>query len=144
MPKAVLDTTILVSAFLLNVPGGASHELLRFSARGVFELCLCEEILEETREVLLRRDKKRKRYTYSDGDAVEYCQELRSLATIVGDLPEVHVVERDPNDDVIVACGLAGDARYIVTRDSDLLDLGTHEEIEMITPETFLDVLRTG
>jgi predicted nucleic acid-binding protein len=62
MPKEVLDTTILVSAFLRNVPGGASHDLLRFAEQGVFELFLCDNVLEETARVLLKDERKRVRY----------------------------------------------------------------------------------
>ena len=43
---------------------------------------------------------------------------------------------------MIVACALAAEAEYIVTRDKDLLSLGRHQSIEMITPEAFLQVLR--
>jgi hypothetical protein len=46
------------------------------------------------------------------------------------------------NHDKIVACALAADADYIVTRDKDLLSLEEHEEIRMITPERFLHLLR--
>ncbi|MGI8567785.1 MAG: PIN domain-containing protein [Methylocella sp.] len=52
MSKAVLDTTILVSALLNFVTGGALH-LLRFAAEGKFELYLSDDILEETARVLL-------------------------------------------------------------------------------------------
>jgi putative PIN family toxin of toxin-antitoxin system len=140
--KAVLDTTILASAFLRNVPGGVSHDLLRFAGEGAFELYVCDDILEETARVLLRDEKKRRRYAYSDVDVVAYCQELALLGMIVDDLPEVHVV-RDPNDDVIVACAIAAGAMYLVTRDKDLLTLDGHEGISIVSPETFLRVLRT-
>ena len=30
---------------------------------------------------------------------------------------------RDPNDDMVIACGIKVTAKYIVTRDKDLLDL---------------------
>jgi predicted nucleic acid-binding protein len=56
MFKAVLDTTVLVSALLKPVPGGVSNDLLRFADGGAFELFVSEEILEETAGgVLLRR-----------------------------------------------------------------------------------------
>ena len=86
--------------------------------------------------------KKRRRYAYSDADVVAYCQELALLGMIVDDLPEVHVV-RDPYDDVIVACAIAAGAMYLVTRDKDLLTLDGHEGISIVSPETFLRVLRT-
>jgi putative PIN family toxin of toxin-antitoxin system len=141
MPKAVLDTTVFVRAFLRNVPGGVSHDLLRFAYQGTFGVFSCDGILQETARVLLRDSSKRKRYVYSDAEVVTYCQDMALLATIVGDLPFVKVV-RDPNDDMIVACALAASADYIVTRDKDLLSLGTYQEIGIVTPEAFLHVLR--
>jgi putative PIN family toxin of toxin-antitoxin system len=145
MRKAVLDTTILVSAFLRNVPGGASHDLLRFADEGAFDLYLSEEILEETAGVLFRQGRHRQRYAYSDEDVVEYCQELTRFATVVGDVPEIRgIVARDPNDDMIIACALAAEVDYLVTRDKDLLSLGQYEVLKIVTPEAFLPELRTG
>jgi predicted nucleic acid-binding protein len=73
---------------------------------------------------------------------VEYCEELALFGTIVENLPEVHVVVRDPNDDMIVACAVAAGAEYVVTRDKDLLSLVQYEGITMVKPEDFLHVLR--
>src|ERR1700674_1189185 len=120
MAKAVLDTTVLVSAFLRYIPEGASYELLRFADEGMFELCLSESILEETARALIESTRNRRLYTYSDEDVVEYCQGLTRFGTIVTDVPDVRGVVRDPNDDMIVACALAARAGYIVTRDKDL------------------------
>jgi putative PIN family toxin of toxin-antitoxin system len=143
MPKVMLDTTVLISALLKAVPGGASHDLLRFADDGVFELFVSEEILEETSGVLLRQGRIRQRYGYSDEDVIEYCRELTRFATVVSDAPQVRgVVPRDPDDDMIIACALAAGADYIVTRDKDLLSLRKHENISIITPEAFLQVLR--
>jgi len=50
MPKAVLDTTVLVSAFLRRLQGGASFELLRLVEEGAFELYTSNEILAEVAE----------------------------------------------------------------------------------------------
>ena len=52
MAKAVLDTTVLVSALLNLNPGGVSYELLRLAKQGTFELYISDEILEETAETL--------------------------------------------------------------------------------------------
>jgi putative PIN family toxin of toxin-antitoxin system len=135
MAKAVLDTTLLVSAFLRYIPGGASYELLRFADEGMFELCLSEGILDETARALLESTRNRRLYTYSDEDVVEYCQGLTRFGTMVTGLPDVRGVVRDPNDDKIIACAVAAGAGFIVTRDKDLLSLGEYERIVMIKPE---------
>jgi predicted nucleic acid-binding protein len=48
MPKAVLDTTVLVSAFLKANPGGASFDLLQNAHQGAYELFISNDILDET------------------------------------------------------------------------------------------------
>ena len=58
------------------------------------------------------------------------------------DLPQVAVVIRDPNDDMVVATAQRAQAAYIVTRDKDLLSLQHYEGITMITPEAFMVILR--
>jgi hypothetical protein len=45
-PLAVLDSTILMSAFL--TPGGTADAVLHLSIEGQFTCCLAEEIIEET------------------------------------------------------------------------------------------------
>jgi len=52
MHKVVLDSTVLVSAFLTKT--GVSAELLYKAKDGGFDICLAEEILEEVRRALLQ------------------------------------------------------------------------------------------
>ena len=144
MHKAVLDTTVLVSAFLKPVPEGPSFQLLGLAGDGAFELYLSNDILAETSDVLLNRKHLRRRYQYSDSAVDQFCKGLADLAVaVVSDPPPVQVV-RDPNDNMIVACALVAKANYIVTRDKDLLSLSEHEGISMITPEAFLELLRSA
>jgi len=49
---------------------------------------------------------------------------------------------RDAKDDPFLACALAARAKYLVTRDHDLLVLGKPFGIEMIAPANFLAWLR--
>jgi putative PIN family toxin of toxin-antitoxin system len=48
---------------------------------------------------------------------------------------------RDPNDDKFLAAAKAGDAAYVVSEDLDLLDLGHHEGIPILTAKAYLQVL---
>jgi hypothetical protein len=56
-------------------------------------------------------------------------------------VPTIRVV-RDPNDDMILAAAIVAKAKYLVTRNNDLLSLGKHKRITILTPEAFLAVLR--
>jgi predicted nucleic acid-binding protein len=51
---------------------------------------------------------------------------------------------RDPNDDVVLACAVAGEADCIVTRDQDLLSLRSYEGIDILPPEQFRHDLRAA
>ena len=140
MIRAVLDSTVLVSAFL--GPGGVSDALLGQAYEGHFTLYLAEDILAETRRILLDAERIRRRYAYSDDSVHRFIQELKDIAHIIGSLPPLTgMVERDPNDDIIIACAASAD--YIVTRDDDLLSLRAYHSITMVTPEAFIDALRS-
>ncbi|MDH3603231.1 MAG: putative toxin-antitoxin system toxin component, PIN family [Candidatus Tectomicrobia bacterium] len=142
MIRAVLDSTVLVSAFL--GPGGVSDALLEQAHADRFSLHLAEEILAETRCILLDTERIRRRYTYSDDSAHRFIEELRDIANLIGPLPPLTgMVERDPNDDMIIACASAASAGYIVTRDDDLLSLRAYDSITMVTPEVFMATLQS-
>jgi putative PIN family toxin of toxin-antitoxin system len=140
MPSAVLDSTVLVSAFL--TPGGAADALLDQAKAGRFLCVLAEDIVAETARVLLEKPHIRQRYSYTDADVQEYAQGLRQAAFLVSALPSLSGVVRDPNDDMILACAVAASASHVVTRDPDLLSLETYEGIAIVAPEAFLALLR--
>ena len=143
MPNTVIDTTVLVSAFLRPYVGGASFDLLQLAHEGAFELFLSDDILEETARVLLASVRIRRRYVYPDEAVIEYCRGLSCLATIVTRVPTIRIV-RDPSDDMILAAAIVAKAEYLVTRDDDLLSLGKHKRITMLTPEAFLAMIRAS
>src|SRR3989304_3622602 len=111
MPKAVLDSTILVSAFL--TPRGLSLELLRQARGGAFHLCLADEIIQETQQALLAYPHLRKHHRYSDEEVIEFCATLKGAAHLVTDLPPLRAVSRDPKDDPVIACAVKAQADYL-------------------------------
>lgn len=143
MRRAVFDTTILVSAFLS--PGGLADELLTLAAEEQFELVLSSAIILETWRTLIASDHIRARYPYSDERTHIFCLSLDEIATSV--LRSTRVLSgivRDPRDDMVVACALDGKADTIVSRDKDLLSLGSVRGISIVTPEVFREKLRSS
>jgi uncharacterized protein len=136
---AVIDSTVLVSAFLTK--GGVSAELLRYAREGVFVVFLSEEILTET-EHTLSYPRIRARYTYTDEDVTDFLDRLRLAADLITDLPGLTGIVRDPNDDMIIATARRANTAYIVTRDDDLLSLQQYEDISILTPEAFIAIVR--
>lgn len=130
---------MLVSAFL--TPKGVAAEVLA-RATSDYVLVLSRDILAETLAKLLTKKKIRKAYRYVDSVAREYVDALTQLAgVVVNDPKSITGVVRDPEDDMIVACAATAVADFIVTRDKDLLTLGTFEQTKIVTPRQFLDGL---
>jgi putative PIN family toxin of toxin-antitoxin system len=140
-PSAVVDATILVSAFL--TPYGIAAQLLAEARQGGFSLVLSEEILAETQEVLVQRARIRKRYAYTDEQPLRFCHALRTAVPLVRPAPGIRGVCRDPNDDHVIACAVAAHAPY-VTRDPDLLILRTYQDVQMVSPGMFSQLLVRG
>lgn len=141
MVRAVLDSSVLVSAFL--TPEGTSAEVLRAALSGAFVLCLSPEIVEETCRKLWEKDERtRRRYPYEDEEVDEFAMLLGTEAELTDDLPALSgAVPLDPKDDVIVATAVAAKADHLVTGDRHLLALGAHAGIRIVTPREFLDLL---
>jgi uncharacterized protein len=138
--NAVTDSTVLVSAFISK--GGVSAVLLREAAGGVFELSLSAEIITETETVLFEREHLRERYPYTNEDVIEFGQFLQRSFPLVTELPPLTGIVRDPDDDMIIATARRAKAAYLITRDNDLLVLQRYEEITIITPEAFMELVR--
>jgi predicted nucleic acid-binding protein len=68
-----------------------------------------------------------------------WCAKLPRIGALFADpLPDIGNVCRDPNDDHVIALALAAEATVIVTGDKDLLTLGRHQEVRIITARAFL------
>lgn len=64
-------------------------------------------------------------------------------ADVVPGLYRVEMVERDPDDDIVVGCALEGDARFLVTEDKALRNLKVirvagHRPVQIVGTTAFL------
>jgi putative PIN family toxin of toxin-antitoxin system len=102
-------------------------------------------MIAETLATLVASQRLQRRYAYDAGTVAQYCDDLSAVATPVPDPPPTPgAVPRDPDDDKIIACALAAGAEYVVSRDRDLLSLGTYAGIKIIAPKPFLQVVRAA
>lgn len=135
MPRAVLDTNVLVSALIS--PGGASTRLLLELRAGAFELILSPLLLAELREVL-GRDKFRRYVTEAEADA--YVELIRNEGVVRADPPpSPEPMSADPDDEYLIDLAREAGADALVTGDAHLLDL--RAIIPALTPAEFLEAL---
>jgi putative PIN family toxin of toxin-antitoxin system len=138
MLKAVLDTSVLVSAFLKHE--GVNARILQ-KAKDKYHLYLSEHILKETSEVLLTYHRIRKKYLYSDDEAREYLASLRIVARrVLKKLPEIKVIEEDPKDDPVLASAFKAKADYLVSKDEHLRKLKEYRGIKIVSSQEFLEI----
>jgi putative PIN family toxin of toxin-antitoxin system len=129
MPVTVVfDTNILFSASGWR---GKPFRCVELARSGQIRAVTCAEILRELAEKLAAK------LAFSDRQVDETLADYLSFHTLV-EIPGVlEVVERDPEDNAILECAQAGQARFVITGDDDLLSLRSYQGIEMISAAEF-------
>lgn len=138
MPRAVLDTNILISALI--TPRGNPAKVLQSWRAGHFDVVTSQPLLLELREALSRPHLK-DRYRLSLSDIRDFVTLFTSAALVVTAPDVTSALLRDPDDLQVLAYALVGKADYIVTGDLDLLHLQSFEEIKIVRPSMFLQLL---
>lgn len=135
VPRAVLDTNVLVSALIS--PAGASARLLIELRAGAFELVVSPRLLAELGEVL-RREKFRR---YVSEPEVEAYVELMRREGIIDDDPEPpsEPLGVDPDDEYLIDLARQARVDALVSGDAHLLDL--HHLVPAMNPGEFLESL---
>ena len=134
--RVVADTNTVVSAFLW---GGPPAAVLTAAREGRITLHTSPVLLAELEDVL-GREKFAARIARIGSSVAQMMAGFRALAAIVRPAP-LEATSRDPDDDHVLACALAANAVLIVTRDRDLLDLGTFREIRILAAHDALQLI---
>jgi putative PIN family toxin of toxin-antitoxin system len=135
--RVVLDANVFVSAYIR--PEGPPGQIIeRFVRDGAFDVVLTEPIVEEVLQALAYP--KVQTAARSKTEPELWFEDIVVLSQLVAGDVEVAVCG-DPDDDKYVAAAIEGRAAFVVTGDPDLLTLGEHKGIRIITPRAFLDLL---
>jgi putative PIN family toxin of toxin-antitoxin system len=125
--RVVADTNTVVSAFLW---GGAPAEVLTAAREQRLTLFTSAALIAELEDVLTR-EKFAARIAQVGSTVAEMIAGYRALAQLVR-TTAMAPVSRDPDDDQVLACALAADAGFIVTRDQDLRTLDPFRTIRIL------------
>ncbi len=136
--RAVFDTNVIVSAYLSRSPTSPTQELIDRWLAEEFTLLVCDAIVDEFIEKLAVRG--------VDREHIEtFVALLDAMAEWVY-VPAEAIVPRipaDADDDVVVACAIAGNADFLVTYDPHFAPLGdTYEGVRVTKALPFLWAVR--
>ncbi|MCW4044792.1 MAG: putative toxin-antitoxin system toxin component, PIN family [Candidatus Bathyarchaeota archaeon] len=133
MPRAVLDTNVIVSALISE---GKPRTLFRKGINGQFAMLTSEPLLKELARVLGRP-----KFRTSPSEIRRVTQALLNSTELVEIKSRLRVVTEDPKDDVVIETAMDGHADFIVTGDRHLLKLESFREIKIVTVEEALKLL---
>ena len=139
MRKVVFDTVIFVRA-LIN-PYGLWGRLV-FRNRAKYELVVSPPLVRELLDVVHRPEVAQRFRSIANLDVSEVLRLVEQASMVTIDA--VPSVSRDPKDDVFLATAAVAGADFLVSEDNDLLVLGTHGDVRIVTAAAFLDVVEQG
>jgi putative PIN family toxin of toxin-antitoxin system len=138
--RAVLDCNLYVSA-IIRPEGPPGRIIDRFLRTSAFDLVLSPAIRDEVLGALAYP--KVRKSIRREIDADLWFEDILLLARLVAGDYQVTGVSKDPDDDVYLAAAIEGRCAYLVSGDPDLLTLGVHEGVRIVTPRAFLTLLET-
>ncbi|MFC1881420.1 putative toxin-antitoxin system toxin component, PIN family [Thermodesulfobacteriota bacterium] len=135
MSRVVVDTNVFISSFL----GGNPRKIIDLWKSGEITLCLSKPIVDEYIEVLRRLGLQNEKEI----------EELLALfahgfhVVFTAKTPELHIVEKDPDDDMLIECAVALKAGFVITGDKALNAIQEYMNIKIVSPNEFLSKYRT-
>ena len=135
MLKVVIDTSVFVAGTLSQNSESSSFQLLERWKQGSFILVTSPQLLRELVIVLRRR-----------GIAVTVVEELIEIISLIAlKIPGVYEAtmldDIDPDDNMFIAAAYEAKSDFIISLDSDLLNLKYSHGTQIITPAAFLEYL---
>ena len=127
--RIILDTNVLVSGIFFS---GPPFRILKAWRDQRLQLVVSTDILNEYQRVATILGEK-----YPQVDIRPVLELLTVNSEIITAPPLAEPVSVDPDDDMFIACALAGNAKLIVSGDKDLLDINGYQDIKVLKPRQF-------
>jgi putative PIN family toxin of toxin-antitoxin system len=130
--RVVVDTNVFISSFF----GGNPRKIIDLWKSGEITLCLSKPIIDEYIEVLRRLELQNEKEI----------DELLSLfahgfhVVFTAKTQELHIVEKDPDDNMFIECAVALKAEFIITGDKALKEIQEYMNTKIVNPDEFLSI----
>lgn len=121
--RVVYDCMVFLQGLITE--NGVAARCLELVENKEIELFVSQEVLTEIQDVLTR-PKLQARFPFLTNErAVKLLELLNEKATFVRNVPKIFTYPRDPKDEKYIDLAVSINAEYIVTCDTDLLDLAS-------------------
>jgi putative PIN family toxin of toxin-antitoxin system len=137
--RAVLDANIYVSA-CIRPQGPPGRILRRLVDDQSFQLVGSGAIFDEVRRSLTY-PRVRRYLSLSHEEIDRWVIALALIAEPTEGCLKLRAVENDPDDDKYLVAALEGRAGYLVSGDSDLLELHEYKAVRIVTAREFLSLV---
>lgn len=137
-PRAVFDCMVFLQS--AGRPGSPARACFHLVDQEKVTLCVSADILAEVRDVLTRPKTQRKFPLLTPEWVDSFVKNVEAKAVLLSEVPKTYTLERDPKDEPYLDLALSTGAKYLVSRDKDLLDLMNDESFRQGFPAlTILD-----
>ena len=137
--RVVLDTNIIISALISR---GPPYRIIAAWRDQQFTALISAALLAEYARAV-RYPKVRRSHGLDEEELARFVGRFIRFGELVESEERLAIVTDDPDDDRILECAVAGEATHIVTGDPHLLALERYQEISILTPRAFLDLLES-
>lgn len=135
--RVVVDINVLVSAQIK--PNSLIGSILKHLRAGNYTLLYYPRLLDEFQQVCFRPHLMQ-RYHLNENEIANTVHLMALRGQVITITTSVNVC-RDPDDNILLSLALDGHANYIVSGDKDLLVLDPFQDIPILTPAGFLEML---
>lgn len=129
--RVVIDSNVYISAFLF---GGHAKTIINSVLQGKVHGFISLGIIDEVRGVI-----QRPKSGLSPEQALRFVEELHFMCELVSPEKRFQVIPDDPDDDMVLDCAYAGNANFIISGDSHLLNLKAWKSIQILSPSEFVE-----
>ena len=131
-PRIVIDTNVIISGIVF---GGKPRQILDLLAEQSVIVIVAEEILTELRRKMFSKFPE----FIEDLNKVEL---LLKRDTVLIKLGAIYInISRDTDDNKFIEAAILGKCSFIVTGDKDLLVLKSYQNIRIVKPAEFLEIV---
>jgi putative PIN family toxin of toxin-antitoxin system len=125
---------LFLNVFVPSFFGGNPREIIDLWKSGEITLCLSKPIIDEYTEVLRRL-------------GLQNEKELEELLSLFAHgyhvvftikTPELHILEKDPDDNKFIECAVALKADFIISGNKVLTEVQDYMGIKIVNPKEFL------